>query len=162
MSDGTLTTYYAEKIWLRIDEMPIWNWQKIVETGDLIYLYKNHTKKDKVLKAFSNVWEDLQQQYIDEFGMDDTTMNKMRIMRKIIGLNLKFCETQDRSLFNIIKIEQQRLSDLNKGGGMKFYKILDIVSTHKHQRIDPKVTTVIEWGYALKNMTAQHGKDNQG
>jgi len=142
--------------------MPIWNWQKIVEEGNLIYLFKSPKKSDKVGTEFGEIWEALQQQHMDEFGIDDYLLNRMRIMRKIIGLNLRFCKTQDRSLFNIINIEQNRLKELSKANGVKFYKVLDHVSTYKHQRIDPKVFTVIEWGYALKNMAAQHGKDNKG
>jgi len=160
MLSGTKTTYYAGKIWDKIDEMPIWNWNKIVETNDLTYLFRNQTNQ-KPTSDFDDVWEDLQQQHIDEFGVDAALERRLKVIHKIIKLNLRFCETKDRSLFNIIKIEQHRLSEMSKGAVMKFYQMLDFVSSKKGFRIDPKQFTVVEWGYALKNI-ATNGKGDKG
>jgi hypothetical protein len=160
--DGTLRPYYRDNLWLSIEDMPIWNWQKIVEENNLIYLFKNHKKK-KLSNQLILVWEDLQQQYMDEFGIDESLLLRVKTMRKIISLNIKYFERKDRSLLNFIKIEENRLKEAQQYNGVKFYKTLDSVSSAKGFRINPKEFTVIEWGHALKNMaTQQHGKDIKG
>lgn len=160
-SNGTETTSYAEILWTRIDEMPAWNWHMIIEESDLKYLFKSKSVniRSDILNA---VWENLQQQYMNEFGTDNSLINRIKTMRKLIGLNLKFCETGDRSLLNLIKVEEARLAASSNVQKMKFYKVLDVVSSHKGFRINPKEFTVIEWYYALKNMASQHGKNNSG
>lgn len=158
---GTEKTFYRNLIWTDLDELPIWNWNKIAETGDLLYLLKNQNKR-KPVKGLVEAWESLQQQYLDEFGVDMNLLNRIKTMKKIIKLNVKFYETRDRSLLNLIAVEENRLKESQNVVSVKFTRLLIIVSSHMGFRIDPKQFTVIEWFHALKNMAASHGKADKG
>ena len=155
-SDGTKRTSFLSKVWGTIEEMPIYNWVKILETGDLRWLFID---KGRVTEKSEEHWLTLQQEYIDEFGLDEAYKQQLRLMDKLNNLNLDFVLTRDRSLLNIIKITE---IDLEAGGSkeaISFYQILDYVEKYKGFQIDPKKTSVIKWYYSLKNMS-NNGKEN--
>jgi len=143
--------------WESIDKMPIHNWIKILETGDLNWLF---VTEGVVGERANDHWLNLQQQYIDEFGLDEAYKQQLRLMEKLKGLNLDFVLTRDASLLNVIRIVE---IDLEEGGSkqaMSFYQILDHAEKYKGFQIDPKKTSVIKWYYSLKNMS--NGKENTG
>lgn len=156
-----IPSYLNEQCWVTIEEMPVWNWHKIIETGDLSYLFKRE-KDVKFSPKLASIWIDLQQQHMNEFGIDNALISRIKTMRKLVNLNLKFYETRDRSLLNLIKIEESRLDETNNGIKTRFYKVLDYVSSYKGFRINAKEYTVIEWYHALQNMSVKHGKDDKG
>lgn len=160
LSSGIENNLYDDIIWTRIDEMPIWNWNQIAETGDLNFLFKNQAKKKK-LSVLGQAWELLQQQYLDEFGVDTALITRIKTMKKIVKLNIKFYETRDNSILNFIEIEENRLKETKVQEKIKFYRLVIMVSSHIGFRIDPKQFTVVEWFHALKNMAA-HGKADSG
>jgi len=150
LSTGTGATSYLNRLWVDIEEMPIWNWIQILETGDLKWIFK---KKGNVTKRISEHWLNLQQQYIDEFGLDENYKNQLRIMKKLTLLNLEFVETRERHLLNLIKIAELDIKRTNGQKAVKFYEILDHVEKYKGFSIDPKTTSVMKWYYSLKNMS---------
>lgn len=156
--DGTKRTSFLSKVWGDIEDMPIYNWIKILETGDLKWLYKN---KGRVSIQSADHWLVLQQQYIDEFGLDENYKQQLRLMSKLKNLNLDFVLTRDRSLLNVIKITE---IDLEMGGSKEsigFYQILDHVEKYKGFQIDPKKTSVMKWYYSLKNMSSNGQEDTR-
>lgn len=161
-SNGILNISYADQIWTSIEDMPIWNWNKICETGDLIYLFKKHNKRKAASKELEPVWMELQQQHMNEFGIDFALLVRIKTMRKVIKLNLKFYETRDRSLLNIIDIEKSRIEQSTANIKTRFYNVVNYVSKHMAFRVNPKEFSVVEWYHALKNMEKQHGEDNKG
>jgi hypothetical protein len=71
--------------------MPIWNWNKIHETGDLKYLvitdnYKDIEEQNNEEKA--DLWLDLYQQYIDEFGINDDFKRFMRKKQQLAAKSM--------------------------------------------------------------------------
>lgn len=161
LSNGTLSTYYVDQLWVSIEDMPIWNWNKIVEEGSLKFLFKKYDKQ-VISQEVQDVWMDLQQQHVDEFGIDEALNIRMKNMRKVIALNLKFFETRDRSLLNLIAIEELRIEGATSNIKHRFTKVLNHVSKHMGFRINAKDFSVKEWYHALKDMEAAHGKDNKG
>ena len=143
--------------WDSIENMPIYNWIKILETGELKWLFI-----DKGLETDSAAehWLGLQQQYIDEFGLDESYKQQLRLMEKLKNLNLDFVLTRDRSLLNSIKITEIDLEIDSSKKIISFYDILDHVEKYKGLHIDPKKTSVMKWYYSLKNMS--NGKENTG
>lgn len=152
----SINTLFTKNLWTSIREMPIYYWQEIIETGDLIHLYKPK-RKGLYTSRLMWVWDDLQQQHLDEFGIDPTLRARIKAMKKLVDLNIKFIETRDRSLLNLINIEEHKLEQTIKSHSVRFYKVLDAVSTYKGFRVDPKKTTVIEWYHALNNMSNGEG-----
>jgi calcineurin-like phosphoesterase family protein len=132
-----------------IDEMPIYNWNKIIETGDLKWIFKNG---GRVTKKLGEVWVKLQDEYFLEFGLDDTFKKQLRLMKEVIKLNDEFIQNGDRSILNLIHISEVDLQATKKGNTMRFYDLLDRVMSIKKMYIDPKQYTVVQWYYTLKNL----------
>ena len=148
--NGIKEIYYRNDWWGTIEEMPIYNWIKICETGDLKYIYK---KGGRVSEKTALHWLDLQQQYIDEFGLDEDYKKQLRIIKELTRLNCDYVLKRDRFLLNLIKIKEAELNTVNIQKAYGFYQIKDYVEKYKGFKVDPKKTTVIEWFYALKNMS---------
>jgi len=92
-----------------IEDLPIWNWWKIAETGNLIYLYKedNYTKEDYKLYK---VWNDIQDEYLDEFGITNEFREVLSLKKKWIEKRTEYVISQDR----FIKMESDLLQiDIN-------------------------------------------------
>jgi len=158
MSIGFAKISSRHEVYSSIEEMPYWNWDKIVQTGDLKYIFKSC--KGRVTEDTYEKWVELQQQHLTEFGIDDTLANRNRIVKRLVDLNIKFIKTRERVLLNFIKIEEIKLKELEVGH-FKMYEILDIMTTHKSFDIDPKKYSVIKWFYTLKNIS-KNGKDSTG
>ena len=54
-----------------IEDLPIWNWWKIAETGNLIYLHKLEEYEGKEDYNLIELWNKLQNQYLEEFGITE-------------------------------------------------------------------------------------------
>jgi hypothetical protein len=160
MSENTLG------VWDNIYEMPQWNWQQIQNTGDLKYLFKKC--EGKILKEHFELWNDLEEQHIAEFGIPSEVKIRIRKQIKLIQLNAKFIKTKDRVLLNYINIIENELNQ-KKNEHFGFYDIKEVLEKHKGFRIvctpnkgnDPNQITVVEWGYALKNLI-KYGEANRG
>lgn len=150
-SSTTKKTSYLSKLWIDIEEMPIYNWIKILETSELKWLFI--LGKGRVVKRTSEHWLTLQQQYIDEFGLDETYKQRLRLMEQLKNLNIDFVITRDRFLLNLIKICEVDIKILSIGKAIKFYEMIDHVEKYKGFRIDPKKISVKSWYYSLKNMS---------
>lgn len=157
-SDGIKGTSFLSKVWGSIEEMPIYNWVKILETGDLKWLYIN---KGRVSQKAAAHWLNLQQEYINEFGLDESYKQQLRLMKKLKDLNLDFVINRDRSLLNVIRMTEIDLKTDNNKQAISFYQILDHVEKYKGFSIDPKKTSVMKWYYSLKNMS-NNGQENTG
>lgn len=143
---------YADRIWTDIETMPIWNWNKIIETNDLApYIFKSG--KGLYSKRLGKFWLDLQEQHILEFGIDDMLRQRLKLMMKLIKLNVKYIKTKDRSLLNFIEITENQLKESAGNYNIRFYKVLDALTTHKKMSIDPRTFPVVQWYHALNNMS---------
>lgn len=151
-SKNTTDQYYDS-----IETMPIYNWNKIIETGELKWLFKDG---GRVCRASADKWEELQNEYFEEFGIDQEFKKRIRLMKEIIRLNDEFIQTGDRFLLNLINISEFDLKAMSQIKEVKFYDLLDKVMTIKKMFIDPKVYPVKLWYYTLKNLS--NGKADQG
>lgn len=148
---GTEETSYLGRLWQSIEDMPIYNWIKILETGDLKWLFVKN--KGRVSSRSQEHWMELQQEYLDEFGLDEQYKQRLRLTQKLTNLNLDFVLTGDRFTLNLIKMAEADIEALNQGESVKFYQVLDHVEKYKGFAIDPKKTSVIKWYYTLKNIS---------
>lgn len=228
MSNGLKQTFSLSDTYNSIEELPYWNWDKVIQTGDLRFLCKgfNHdfkkSDKDKAVelnkfidnlyksredvereltlkhlkqskyiykiakyneelyskiedkvtdlgfdnidilvrpnKNLTDLWWELQDEHMQEFTDDNTRKSRMRSMKKLFNLNMKFIQTRDRSLLNLIAVEEQKQKDAVVAH-MSMYDLWDIMTTKKRFDIDPKSFSVIKWFYTLKNIA--NGKGNK-
>ena len=150
-STGISETSYLSNLWVDLEEMPINNWRLILETGDLKYLFKS--RKGRVSKRCIEHWDVLQQEYLDEFGLEESYKQILRLENKLLNLNLDFVIGRDRFLLNVIKITEADISALREGESVKFYEMLDHVEKYKGFAIDPDNYSVKKWYYSLKNIS---------
>ena len=78
-----------------IYEMPIYNWFKVINTGNLSFMKKDSTFKvsskvdeNKDLKAI-DLWHDLNNQFMSEFGQSESALD---LMEKKIDLGKLMAE----------------------------------------------------------------------
>ncbi len=141
--------HIGDEIYTSIEDLPIWNWNKIIEKQDLTFLYRiEGDYTDRLIP----IWENIQQQHLDEFGYSDEMKSRERLMLKIIRLNCKFIETRNRVILNFIKVAQKKLELKDLAGNIKFGKLLMVVTKHMGFRIDPKKFTVYEWYHTLNSL----------
>ena len=160
-SDGTNETSFQDRVFNTIEDMPIWNWIKVLETGKLEWIFIKG--KGRVTKKLAEHWLVLQQQYIDEFGLDEGYKQKLRLMSRLNNLNLDFVLTRDRSLLNEITMIGIDLKASDTQQPISFYDLLDHVEKYKRFSLDPKnpkELSVIKWYHTLKNMS-KNGKTQQ-
>lgn len=129
-----------------IENLPIWNYNKILESGDF--------KKYGVKSAED--WENIEREYFTQIGHSEKYFEILRI-RTFIALNkVKYYTTGDSFLKTLIEVEKEKLKDVigtEKGGD--FYFMTSQLSKFMGFNIDVKVTTVKEYYNHLK--LAQNG-----
>lgn len=150
-STGITETSYLSNLWVDLEEMPINNWRLILETGDLKYLFKS--RKGRVSNRCIDHWDTLQQEYLDEFGIEESYKQILRLEKKLLNLNLDFVIERDRFLLNMIKITEADIKALKSEESVKFYEMLDHVEKYKGFAIDPDKYSVKKWYYSLKNIS---------
>ena len=150
-SIGITETSYLSNLWADLEEMPINNWRLILETGDLKYLFKS--RKGRVSNRCIEHWDTLQQEYLDEFGIEESYKQILRLEKKLLNLNLDFVIERNRFLLNMIKITEADIKALKSEESVKFYEMLDHVEKYKGFAIDPDKYSVKKWYYSLKNIS---------
>jgi len=141
----------TEKTYQSIEFMPIWNWYEILKTGDLKHLFISG--KGRVNEKIGVLWDQLQDEYIYLFGLDEKFTKRIKLLKKKAILNYEYILTKDRFINTKLAILEADLEQLNSGEAIGFYSLKDHLEKYKGFRIDPKEFTVIEWHTALKNMS---------
>lgn len=115
-----VVSFRFAELYSSIDNLPIWNYNKILETGNLRYMAKTddfskHFRYDKK-KAFLN-WQKINDQYIDYFGVND---NYQRILELKGEMAVNYYDWKvlkipvARSYYNMAKDE---LETMQSGAG---------------------------------------------
>ena len=95
-----------------IEDLPIWNWWKIAETSSLIYLQKLdfYDKEDYSYHAFE-LWNKLQNEYLEEFGITDEFRQMLELKKKWINKKSEFLLTGERFKLTEIDIIEVQIND---------------------------------------------------
>ena len=90
-----------------INDLIVHIWWKIHETGDVTLLIKNKFKLSKdVLDYCERLWEDIQDQHLQKFGMPDWYAEYLEKVRILALRKINYALTQDRKLITWINIAQ--------------------------------------------------------
>ena len=101
------------KIYTTIDELPLFNYQKIMETGDYKHLLKKETPvTQKIYHLLSDAWQNINKQIIEYIGISKELQMTMRLEREIVQLKISMVQTGDRSIENLIELKQIELNNL--------------------------------------------------
>lgn len=133
-----------------IEELPVWNWNKIHETGNLNYLYINQDKyKFDIFKSsLEDIWLDLLQQYFDRYGLPQKLARKFKLKKRLISIRCQFILTGDRSLLNeiaLLEADLAMISPSKSKKGMDFNKFMwELRLRSGFSDLDPKKMSVVD------------------
>lgn len=99
-----------------IEDLPIWNWWKISEEGDLKYLFIKG--EGKVTGEVYELWMDIQQEYFDNYGISEGLKETLKLKLEWIKEKAKFISTGDtfhRMKCNMLEVE---MNDTGSGSGL--------------------------------------------
>ena len=125
-----------------IDELPIWNWWKCSETSNLVYLHKNSDYKKEDFSLFE-LWEDLNNQYFDEFGIGDRLIELMRLKKKWIIKKADYLLNENRfALTELDIIEAEMQDNADSGSRAKNSDTIIFLEEKLGREINPKEISV--------------------
>jgi hypothetical protein len=130
-----------------IENLPIYNWWKVHQSGDLGYLliFKRAITLPEA-EELKKVWTAIYNEYIAKFGFGEVFMQIHEKKRKIAKLKLDKIVNDKKYLQTIIDVEEVQIEDLKKQVGKgDFYQNKAYLERALNMRIDPRVTSVIEY-----------------
>lgn len=147
--------YTYEKYYKSIDEMPLNNWIEC-NNGNLIYcrlnLKKGNDKEDLIH------WELIQDQYLKDFGLNDSFKELTNIQKLKALAEIEYIETEKRIILNKIRLYDEKLKNMltNKGENVDIDVVLVYLSKYLGYKID-KFTTKVREYFTMLNI---YIKDN--
>lgn len=146
----------APKYYESIDTLPVFNWFKVIETGDLKNLVKNpHEVSPRRVREneLAILWHKIYSQFIDTFGIDDTYREILELRIEIDYYKNQMILDEDRSIINFVRrAERQLQSLLEESQKAKFDLTAVYVEKYMQFRIDQRTTNVKEYYGYLKAM----------
>lgn len=152
-----------QKVFRDIDEMPIYNWNKIHETGDLKYLIKDGFKAESYeIRFLLKRWKKLYEQYVNRFGFSDDFLSILELEKNIALLKIEKAERGDENIQTFIEIDeiklQKKKSELNSVKS-DFFDIKAVVESSLGFHIDTKKCTVVEFYSYVKTLKKKNAKN---
>lgn len=148
-----------------IEDLPIYNFHKIMISSDLSYLLKEKVKKKRLLKIhdkLENQWNLLYNEYLDHFGLSKNYKKIIDQETKICMLLINRWLKDDRSMENIIEIEELKLKELNSAKKKKTTFEEDIAIIEKYRGIGMNVKeTSVKMFYTYVKLLEEDGKKNK-
>jgi hypothetical protein len=105
-----------------IDNLPIWNFYKVKETGDLSYMFIDealHGKAmtQKVAKELFEAWKAIDDRFLFEYGLTEQYVNRMIIEKKILQLELDVLINNDSITRSRLKAEKAKIEGVKEQEG---------------------------------------------
>lgn len=152
-----------QKVFRDIDEMPIYNWNKIHETGDLKYLIKDGFKAESYeIRFLLKRWKKLYEQHVNRFGFSDDFLSILELEKNIALLKIEKAERGDENIQTFIEIDeiklQKKKSELSNVKS-DFFDIKAVVESSLGFHIDTKKCTVVEFYSYVKTLKKKNAKN---
>lgn len=122
-----------------IETLPIYNYNKIIETGDFIK-FGVQTPED---------WEKIEKEFFTQIGYSEKYFEIMRIKADLVLTKAKYYKTNNKALKTLIEVKKTKLAQtIGEQTGGDFSLMVAQVSKFMGFRVDPKKTSVKEfYGY---------------
>lgn len=129
-----------------IRKMPLINWWEFNETKDFGHLFKEYKEAtEENIEALNNAYMALMDEFTKEFGISEYLLSVLEKQIEIAKLQADYMNGNKGNL-TMIEVAQLELKDLVKtSNGMGFYEVKSIIEKQMGFRIDPNVTTVMEY-----------------
>jgi hypothetical protein len=135
-----------------IEEISIYNWQKVVDTGDLKWIVIEDgetTEKEAV-----NAWHTLQDQWIVQFGNSKSWKDIITLKHEIWMLYAEYLETGNQDIeMEADLLMADYLEMKTKEIKADFYKEKAKLDIEIGFRVDPKSTSVVEYFSYLNDVS---------
>jgi hypothetical protein len=111
------------KCYRNIDELPVWNFLRILKTEDVRYLmvledyYQLPSIED--MSELNEIWDEVSGQIIDINGINEDTQELFRLQKEIILGYINIHSTGDIGELTSLKIMQKRLERLSATSNKK-------------------------------------------
>ena len=138
-----------------ISDLPIFNWWKIAETSNLIYLHKDadYTKTDYSLVS---LWNSLQNEYLDTFGITDEFEQILKLKKKWIIKKSDYLLTGERFKLNEISMIETDIQDaMNTKITVDKDDTIVMLETKLSRELNPKEISVKKY-YNYINYFSKH------
>jgi len=133
------------EIFTSIEDLPIENFRKIMQEGDLKHMITKGKFKKKHINQLENGWINCYNQYLQTFGLNKMYILVLEQEEKIAKLMCERWIKDLKHLNAVIKHEEQVLKEMilpNKGEKKSFEEDLIIIQKHNGFIVDPKRTSV--------------------
>jgi len=140
-----------------IEELPIYNWWKIAETANLIWLHKNadYTKEDYSLVS---LWNSLQNEYLDTFGITSEFEQILKLKKKWIITKSDYLLTNERfKLTELDMIEAEINESMNSKITVDKDDTVIMLETKLNRELNPHKVSVKKY-YNYINYFSKNNK----
>jgi len=134
-----------------IQELPLINWWRFNETKDVKYFLKKYSEVSvgKLLQL-EGIYTKLMDEYTQEFGINEHLLLVLEKQIDIAKLKADFMLGAAANI-TLIEVAELELTALVRGvKGMGFHEVKAILEKQMGFRIDPYVTTVMEYYSYIK------------
>ena len=144
--------------------MPIWNWYKVHETGNFVYLFREwlSEKKEFDLKTrqwLYKKWEEIHDEYLAKFGIGEKFEDVIRRKKNIMRMTVQRIVNSDTGMDTLIAVEKLRLQEIESAQQKAdFYEVKAIVEKMIGFAFDAKKMVVAEFYSHLKQISKENGK----
>ena len=158
---------YSKQIELykSIDDLPIYNFHKVMVTDDFRHLVKNKISDKQYafnIDKIGKKWITFYDEYLDHFGLTKSHEKVIEQQTKIAILTIKRWEKNDKSMEAVIEIEKQKLNELTgkKKKDSTFEEDVAVIEKYRGIGMDAKKTSV-KMFYTYIKLMEKDGKENQ-
>ena len=140
-SSGRNLDYYDS-----INDLPLVNWWKFNETKDFGHLLKEYKDVDEAqMEHLSAIYTELMDEFTKEFGISNHLLAVIEKQIEIALLKTDYV-LGEKGNTTLIEVAELELKELVKSvNGMSHNQIKAIIEKNMGFRVDPKVTTVMEY-----------------
>lgn len=136
---------------MTIDELPLWNWIKIMD-GDVHFIRKNVHDGNEI--ADQTIFDEIFDDYINEFGLSKMHRKLLDAEKKRAMLELDFVLTKNRFKLTEIDMQIAKIENMlkNAGSGISIEQSLIHISKWMNTWINAKSITTREFFVLSKEM----------
>ena len=141
-----------------IENLPVYNFNKINETGDLKYLLKGSLKVPQT--KLEKCWIKIYDEFLTEFGLSEKFSQWLEKQKQIVAHIYNAYVEGKRHEINFVRLKEMQAEELMKGDEQKIGEVAAMISEYMHFPIDIRTITVYQFYHYLNRINGRASKDN--
>lgn len=136
-----------------IDNLPMYNWQKIHDSGEYKWLFKSKVEIENT-EELALSWANIYDEYLSEFGISKNFEEILSKKKQIALLKADYITKNDRVLLNFINVEENALKSLYESTekGSTFRESLVHLEKMQGIKINTREITVADYYNYLRSI----------